>query len=95
MENARKEELAQKNWFANLKRWRGWFVAGKAELARAHIGDINDPLAVKGLTFYLGHEENRELKLLWIDALARIGGPAFEPLIVSSMEDDDEEVRII
>ncbi len=42
----------------------------------------------------LGHENNHEIKLLWIDALARIGGPALDALLTTSMGDGDEEVRI-
>ncbi|HEX4144894.1 MAG TPA: hypothetical protein VHY91_15425 [Pirellulales bacterium] len=94
MERNHKEDLAQKDWFRKLKQWRGWFNTGKSEMARAYIRDVNDPLAVKGLTFYLEHEDSRDLKMLWIDALARIGGAAFEPLVAASLDDADEEVRI-
>ncbi|HEY1784815.1 MAG TPA: HEAT repeat domain-containing protein, partial [Pirellulales bacterium] len=94
MERAHKEDLAQKEWFRKLKQWRGWFHGDKSELARAHIGDINDPLAVKALTFYLDHEDRRDLKMLWISALARIGGAALDPLVAASLADGDEEVRI-
>lgn len=94
MERAHKEDLAQKEWFRKLKQWRGWFSTGKSEMARAYIGDINDPLAVKALTFYLDHEDTRDLKMLWIAALARIGGAALDPLVTASLDDSDEEVRI-
>ncbi|HTU24013.1 MAG TPA: hypothetical protein VMF30_01370 [Pirellulales bacterium] len=94
MERARHDELAQKDWFAKLKRWRGWYTGGKQEMARVNIGDITDPLAVKGLSYFLEHEEDRDLKLLWIGALTRIGGGGFEPLVTASLSDGDEEIRI-
>ncbi len=95
MERAHKEDLAQKEWFRKLKQWRGWIGSGKAEMARTSIGEITDPLAVKALTYYLDHEDSRELKLLWVDALARIGGASLDALVTASLNDSDEEVRIV
>jgi hypothetical protein len=95
MERAHKEDMAQKEWFRKLKQWRGWIGSGKAEMARTSIGAITDPLAVKALTYYLDHEDSRELKLLWVDALARIGGASLDALVTASLNDSDEEVRIV
>jgi len=46
-EKKRKDELAEKQWFTNLKRWREWLNdPEKASRVREEIGKIDDPLAV-------------------------------------------------
>ena len=49
IEKKRKEELAAKDWYQKLKRWRGWLGSGRDQQARDNITGINDPLAVGAL----------------------------------------------
>lgn len=95
MERDRKAELAQKDWIIKLKRWIGWFDSDKAKQARENIVSITDPYAVKALAGALAAEKSREIKQLYIDALANIAAPnAMEVLVHTVMNDSDDEVRL-
>ncbi len=91
-EGKRKAMLAEKKWFQDIKRYRGWIDRGRSEQGREKIAAINDPLATKGLEHYLASESDRELKMMWVDALARVG--AMDALVTASLIQADEEVRI-
>jgi hypothetical protein len=91
----KKDELAQKEWFLKIKRWREWLDTGKADLARENIEAIDDPYATKALSHYLGDETERDPKLLFVDALARINTPiSLSTLAWAALNDTDEEVRM-
>ena len=94
MERARKEELGQKEWNNKLKCWRAAFIGGRAEAVSLQMAEIRDPLAVKVLSNFLKDDNDREFRLLCADALARIGGMVLEGLVVASLADRDEEVRV-
>ena len=49
LENKRKQEAAQQEWFQKLKRWRGWLGSDRDQQARDNIRAINDPAAVNAL----------------------------------------------
>ncbi len=94
-EEERKTDLAQKDWFKKLKRWRGWLDGDRAPAAEEEIAAIKDPYAVKPLGQYLAEETDRSVKTLYIDALARIGtADAMQVLTRTSIDDADEEVRL-
>lgn len=99
-ENHRKEELAQKEWYKRLKIWRDWLEKdNKAAQARANFAAIGkvegDVYAVKPLAVGMQNEEDRDIKTLYIEALARIGNsPAMDALAGASLHDADEEIRI-
>ncbi len=87
-------EQAEKRWLAQLVRWREMLNTGAAA-ADAHRGlaDIRDPRAVHGLTILLRQETYRQVKLLYIDALERIGTPpAIKALVDATLQDPDEEI---
>jgi hypothetical protein len=95
LEQARKQELAEKEWFANLKRWREWLDTDKSEKALEQIEKITDPYAVKALRAALDKEKNPLVRELWVEALGRIGGPrAIVALVECSLKDPDQEVRL-
>ena len=63
--------------------------------ARQNILAIDDPAAVAALADGLATEPADEVRVLYVEALARIGIPdAIQALAVCSMEDPVEEVRL-
>jgi hypothetical protein len=92
----RKVELAQKEWLRKLKRWRDWLNDDeKAAEGRQNLLAIDDPHAAKGLANGMKNESVREVTLIYVEALAKIGAPnALDVLVVQSIENDDEEVRV-
>jgi hypothetical protein len=95
MEQQRKNELATKEWFKLIRRYRSWIDKGKSEQGREKIAAITDPYAARALAQSLEHETDRELKMMWIDALARLtSGAGYDALVTASIDNDDEEVRI-
>lgn len=99
-EQHHKEDLAQKEWYKNLKMWREWIEKpNKAEQGRARIAAIGksegDVYAVKALAAYMHDEIDREIKIMYIEALSRIGTPAaMDALARASLNDTDEEIRV-
>jgi hypothetical protein len=97
IENKRKQELAEKEWFQKIDRWRGWFGTDKGLVAQQNIQGIEDPLAVKGLAAALTGKkrEPAPVRGMFIEALAKIGTPdALQVLAATALEDDDREVRL-
>ena len=96
LERDRKTELAQKEWFQKLKRWRGWLDdADKSEQAQAQIAAIDDPFALKAISEGFKNEANDQVRLLYVAALGRMATPgALEFLVHRSLEDPVEEVRL-
>jgi len=95
LERQQKEKIAQAEWLTRIRRWNGWLTSDKAEQARANIAAIQDPYAVKALSLNLNRSTVREVKLLYIEALTRIGTPeAMDTLVDRSINDRDEEVRL-
>lgn len=95
IEQADKNELAEKDWIKKLKRWRGWLDDDKSVEGRKSILAIEDPYAAKALLLGLTNERVREVKLLYVEALAHINTPnALNVLVEASMDNPDEEVRI-
>ncbi|MGA2031477.1 MAG: HEAT repeat domain-containing protein [Thermoguttaceae bacterium] len=94
IENRRKQELAEKDWFQKLKRWRNDLGGNKNRAARDNIANIDDPLAVKALARYLGDDRDPE-RTLYIEPLARIDTPAAaEALAQTAIDDASEDVRL-
>ena len=95
LEQQRKEQLAQKEWAAKLKRWHAWLATDKSELAVQNIRAINDPFAVKALIKYLGSDANRDARMMYVEVLGKINTPAaMDALVESSVNDADEEIRL-
>ena len=95
-EQKKKDDLAQKEWFLKLKRWRDWLDSDKANQARENIAAIDDPYATKALSHYLADEDVRDVKSMYIEALTRINTPgSLSTLAGTALFDDDEEVRML
>jgi hypothetical protein len=96
MEARRKVELAEKEWFQKLKRWRAWLDDDKKSAeAQENLAAIDDPFAYKALKSGLEDEENDAVRILYIQALGRIATPAtLEHLVAVTLDDKVEEVRL-
>ena len=95
IEKKRKEEVAAKDWYQKLKRWRGWLGSGRDQQGRDNITGINDPLAVGALALGMRDDTQAPARLLYIDSLAKIATPAATGVLAkASMEDKVEEVRL-
>ena len=95
LEQQRKERLAQSDWNRKLKRWRAWLGTDKAEEATASFKSIDDPFAARPLAKLLNHEQNREVRMMYIEIIGRLNAaPGMDALVDTSLDDDDEEVRL-
>lgn len=95
IERSRKQELAEKAWFATVKRLREWLESGKQAEARQQLLEIRDPAAVPALKQYLGDEPNEDVRLLYVTALGNINtAAAVETLALRALEDPAREVRL-
>jgi hypothetical protein len=89
-----KTTKAQLAWKAELKRFDRWLSGDKAPQAIAGIKAIDDPLAVPALSAFLASEKRRDVRLLYVAALARINTPpSMDALVQASLFDGDEDIR--
>lgn len=95
LEKKRQQESAQQDWFQKIKRWRGWLGSDRDDQARDGIRTINDPAAVKALTLGLRDDADPRVRLLFIEALAKIDtAEAARALAIAAVSDPVEEVRL-
>ena len=95
LEQKRKINTAEKEWFAKLKRWRRWLGSEKDLQGRKNIKAVNDPMAVKALADALKKDDNPAARILYTEVLAQIGTTeAVKALAECSIEDPVEEVRL-
>ncbi|MEA1952593.1 MAG: hypothetical protein U9N87_14530 [Planctomycetota bacterium] len=95
MEKKKEYERAEKSWYVNLRRWSGWLGGPKTEQAQKAIDEIKDPMATAALAAALKTDRRRPARLLYIEALARIGSPAaVKTLAMHALENADEETRL-
>jgi len=94
LENKRKQELGEKEWFQKIDRWRSWLGTEKREVAQRNILGIEDPSAVRALCAALKKERVLSVRTMYIETLAKIGTPeAVKSLAATALEDPMEEVR--
>jgi hypothetical protein len=93
LESSQTAEHAQKRWLVQLLRWREMLNSSAAREAYQGFEDLRDPQAVRALTILLQRERYRQVKLLYLDALERIGTPpAIDALIAGTLQDPDDEI---
>ena len=86
-------ERSKKNWLVQLRRWREVLGTENARTAHGDISAVRDPRAAGALAVLLKEERHRQVKMLYIDVLAEIGGPrVVETLLDASLQDGDEEI---
>jgi hypothetical protein len=95
MEQQRKNELAEKSWFTNIRRWRNWLESDKRPEALRSIVEITDPQAIPSLKRLLEDEADEEVRTLAIEALSKIGTPQAQQVLAQrALEDTSNEVRL-
>ncbi|MEX0978383.1 MAG: hypothetical protein WDZ48_06010, partial [Pirellulales bacterium] len=95
LEEQSKTNKAQLEWSGKLKRYSTWLGTDKGAQAVAHIKAINDPAAVRALAKHLEADKRRDARLLYVEALSRIGSPpAMDVLVATSLFDADDELRL-
>lgn len=93
IEASQESKQAQKRWLAQMVRWREMLNTSAAREAYQGFEGLRDPQAVRGLTSLLKQEAYRQVKLLYLDALERIGTPpAIDALVDGTLQDPDEEI---
>lgn len=86
-------DLAEMEWLVKLKRWRADLTTERAVQAYRQFEELRDPLAVPALSKLLVQERHRKVKLLYLDALLRIGdGSAVQSLVHTALNDADNEI---
>jgi hypothetical protein len=97
LEQKRKAELAEKDWAQKITRWRKWLDTDeKADQGESNLLGITDPMAAQPLAARLARETDRDIKLLFVDALCRLPeGAGMDAVLKTAIEDRDEEVRIV
>lgn len=95
LENKKKLEAAQQEWFQKIKRWRGWLGTDRDNQGRDSIRSLTEPMAVKALTVGLRDDSDPQVRLLYIKALANIDTvEAARALAIAAVSDPVEEVRL-
>lgn len=93
LEASQDSEQAQKRWLVQMVRWREMLNTSTTREAHQGFESIRDPQAVRGLRILLKQEAYRQVKLLYLDALERIGTPAaIDALVDGTLQDPDEEI---
>ena len=96
MERRRKQELAEREWFQKVKRYRKWLEdADRRQMAVQQFKEIDDPWALKALDHNLEEEPYPLVRKLYLDSVQQINSPAAQTVLVDrSLEDADREVRL-
>lgn len=96
MQEKKSVEAAEGDWMKKLKLWRGWLFTPKYhQRARDSIRHVDDPYAVKALASALESDSRDRARVLYIEALARIGDLAAHVALAEwSLRDPVEEVRL-
>lgn len=95
LEERQKDDLQAKEWMQKIERWQGWLRGDKAPLAEEAINAINDPAAVPGLIQAMKSCPTPQVRILFLNALARINTTeAQKGLAFFAIEDPVEEIRL-
>ncbi len=92
LEQRRKAELAEKDWFGKLKLWRAKVDAHPEQADK--LLEIQDPAAVPALSSLLANETHENIKKLLLEELVHLGTPAALKVVVAvTLDDPEEEIR--
>ncbi len=95
LEEKRKLESVQSDWFQKVKRWRAWLGTNRDGQARDSIQSITEPAAVRALAAGLFDEDEPESRELFAGVLAKIGTPeAAKALAEAAIYDSAVDVRL-
>jgi hypothetical protein len=91
MEERRKKETLEREWFARLKNLRQQAEVDKEK--GSQIAAVRDPHALRALSSHLRRERSPGWRLLYVEAVAQIQDPrAIQLLIETALNDPDAEV---
>lgn len=96
-EQRRKQQVAEREWFDKLKRWRAAVNArpDKAEQLSDDYFAKADGAAVPAVTQMLKNESVRGVKELLINELVKLGtAGALSTVVNTTLDDPDEEIRL-
>lgn len=97
MEQQKKNRVTQADWNKKIDQLRRWLTGrrqDKAAQAHAELSALNDPQAAEAIAAVLRHEEDPDLKRLWIDIAARLNHRAsLDVLVHLSLNDPDDDIR--
>jgi hypothetical protein len=92
-EEKSRRDLAETQWLVKLKRWRADLATDSAAQAYQLFEQLDDRLAVPALQKLLSQERQRKVKVLYLDALMRIGdAAAVQTLVQTALKDADKEI---
>ncbi len=95
LEERRRGEVSQGKWFREISRLRSQLDDQNAEAAAAKLRSIDDPTAIRAIKSAFDREGNLDVKILLMQALGNIGGPAARGILTSiALDDDLHEVRM-
>lgn len=79
----RANDLAQKKWRSDIKRWRGWLGKRKNDEAITNFQNIKDPMAAPALATALSNESAPKVRHLYVSALAKLQSTAATKALVN------------
>jgi len=86
-------EIAKKDWYAKLSRWRSQLNDEKRYGALENIRQVRDPLAIEAIGRLLQSERDRRMRLIYVEVLGQISDDqASVALVELALTDRDEEV---
>ncbi|MCA9146968.1 MAG: HEAT repeat domain-containing protein [Planctomycetaceae bacterium] len=92
-EQRRSEELARKDWYVKLSRWRSQLTGDRRHAAIESIRQVRDPLAIEAIGRLLQAERDRRMRLIYVEVLGQIpDNQALAALVELALSDRDEEV---
>lgn len=94
-EEKHRTDLAEKEWKKKLKLWRQQLDTNRVSLAKDNIREIDSPMAAQALGDAMLDEREPAVRLLYVQALAKIDTDKAKAFLRSfSILDHDEEVRM-
>jgi hypothetical protein len=93
LESRGRQDVAEKDWLAKLRRWRQDLDSERAKGAYESLAAIRDPVAVRPLAEFFARERVRRVKMVYADVLAQINSSdAIAVLAERTLADPDEEI---
>ncbi|MEX0819268.1 MAG: hypothetical protein WD070_06735 [Pirellulaceae bacterium] len=92
-EQRQTEDLAKKDWYVKLSRWRSQLNNAGRQAALDNIRQVRDPLAIEAIGRLLQVERDRRMRLIYVEVLGKIpDNQASVALVEIALSDRDEEV---
>ena len=94
-ERTKKRELAQTDWFRQIRTWVGWLDDRRADEAAELIAEVKDPYAAPAIIKLLDREDDQRVRDLLTATLAELKhSDAVITLVNFSILEPDREVRM-